>query len=84
MKYKIKKYTKLDGSFEFSVSFISYTYNLLGFKLERINHLDRWGGVTTKEYFTTSREGALNIIDQHYNDFLKSNTKSVEVEYIIK
>jgi len=84
MKYILKKYTKLDGSFEFSAKFVATTISLFGFKLELTNNLGWWGEKVTNEEFQEKREDCLDIIDKHYKKWLKSNTKSVEIEYIIK
>ena len=84
MKYILKKYTKLDGSFEFSVKFVATTINLFGFKLELTDNLGWWGEKIKNETFQETREVALNIIDKHYKKWLRSNTKSIEIEYIIK
>ena len=84
MKYILKKYTKLDGSVEFSAKFVATTINLFGFKLELTDNLGRWGEKVTNESIQETREDCLDSIDKHYKKWLRSNTKSIEIEYIIK
>jgi len=84
MKYILKKYIKLDGSFEFSAKFVTTTINLFGFKLYFTDNLNFWGERDKKEVLFESREDCLDVVDAHYKKWLRSNTKSIEIEYIIK
>lgn len=84
MKYILKKYTKLDGSFEFSAKFVATTISLFGFKFELTDNLGWWGEKVTNETFQETREDCLDIIDKHYEKWLRSNTKFIEIEYVIK
>ena len=75
MKYRIKIYTFLDGTKSYApqvkTGFMSWKYiDIYGFEFSYI------------KTDCSSREMALDFIDNHYNSMPKTTIKYVEIEYI--
>ena len=78
MKYRIKKYIKLDGSVEYTTE---YKKNFFRWVHVNWRYNGRFSDVPMK--YSTIEE-ALGSIDFHYLLFTNSTIKSIEIEYITK
>lgn len=84
MRYRIKKYTKLDGSEYFNAQVKKwYGWKNLSHYGDELSCRISWMSKLRMD-LSQNRESALSIIDNHLTMYQHSITKSVEIEYITK